>query len=150
MIDILEGTWHLVHSNFKMWHKGSIADVTFNYTPIQKRGKVALLDEVKYTEDGTPKCITGYDYINDDSVFTWHGIGLLSLIRSSWQVEWMDKDCEYMLISFNKTLLTPAGVDILTRHNKPSATVIDEVWKLLQVNERLNKLSEGLKPVLRG
>jgi hypothetical protein len=72
MIDILEGTWHLVHSNFKMWHKGNIAYVTFNYTPIQKRGKLALLDEVKYTEDGAPKCLTGYDYINVVALPFWN------------------------------------------------------------------------------
>lgn len=143
MVDILKGTWYLIYSNFAMW-KEDVSNVTFNYTPEQKDGKDVLLDEVKYLKGNKEKTITGYDYPEDDTKFTWRGKGLLTMLSSNWQIEWINhaKDC--IVISFEKTLVTPAGVDILTRVNNPSEKTLTEARQIIKMNERLRKAAEGI------
>ena len=143
MIDILQGTWHLIYSNFSMW-KEDVANVTFNYTPEQKDGKDVLLDEVKYLKGGKDKSITGYDYPEDDTKFTWKGKGLLGILSSNWQLEWISHTQDCIIISFEKTLLTPAGVDILTRSDTPNEQILYEAKQIIKMNDRLRKVAEGL------
>ncbi|HLP20155.1 MAG TPA: hypothetical protein VK174_07640 [Chitinophagales bacterium] len=144
MIDILEGTWHLLYSNFKMWKGEDVANVTFNYTAIDKSSKPAMLDEVIYQKGKEQKTITGYDYPEDDAKFTWRGKGLMSVLSSNWQVEWINDTKDCIIISFEKTLLTPAGVDILTRTQNPPARIIAEAKQIIETNERLRTAAEGL------
>lgn len=144
MIDVLQGTWHLIYSNFSMWKDDSISDVTFNYTPEEKDGKAVMLDEVKYLKDGKEKTVTGYDYPEDDSKFTWRGKGLLAMLSSNWQVEWFNHDQSCVIISFEKTLVTPAGIDILTRGKQPADEIIKQAQQIIKMNDRLHKAAEGL------
>lgn len=143
MIDILQGTWHLIYSNFDMW-KEDVSNVTFNYSIETKDGKDVLLDEVKYLKAGKEKNITGYDHPEDDTKFTWRGKGMLGLLSSNWQVEWFNHTQDCMVISFEKTMVTPAGVDILTRSNMPNEEIIREAKQIIDMNERLRKAATGL------
>lgn len=144
MLDILEGKWHLLYSNFNMWRDTRIADVTFNYTPLLINKQPALLDEVKYLKGSTEKTITGYDYPFDDATFTWRGKGLLKLLSSKWQVEWMNDKQDCLILSFEKTMITAAGVDIITRTPAPAAAVITQAKQIIYTNERLRQTAEGL------
>lgn len=143
MIDILKGTWHLIYSNFSMW-KEDVENVTFNYTPEEKDGKYVLLDEVKYLKEGQEKSIIGYDYPEDDTKFTWKGKGLLGILSSNWQLEWINHTQDCIIITFEKTLLTPAGLDILTRSDTPNEQILYEAKQIIKMNERLRKTAEGL------
>lgn len=143
MIDVLQGTWHLIYSNFDMW-KNNVKDVTFTYTPEEKDGKPVLLDEVKYTKEGSEKTITGYDHPEDDTKFTWRGKGLLGVLSSNWQIEWFNHEQDCLIISFEKTMLTPAGVDILSRSSSPNEDSIKQAHQIIKMNERLHKAAEGM------
>lgn len=147
MKDILQGTWHLIYSNFNMWKKDGVNNITFNYTPVQQAGTTALLDEVKYHDNGKLKKVVGYDFPYDDSKFTWRGKGLLFLLKSKWQVEWMSADKNCLVLSFEKTLFTPAGVDIIARDKKPTVALLQQAREIIQVNERLHALAAGLTPI---
>ncbi|MBS1624809.1 MAG: hypothetical protein JST83_12355 [Bacteroidetes bacterium] len=126
MIDILPGTWHLHYSTFPMWQRKGMHSVTFNYGIIDHQGTAALLDEVRYQKHDRYKCITGYDYPdhNDHHGFIWRGKGFLSLFKSKWRVEWMSEDQMAMVISFEKTLITPAGIDILTKDGADASQLL--------------------------
>lgn len=148
MIKLLPGTWHLHYSTFPMWQKEGVHSITFNYTPTDPDGKPALLDEVKYFKHDRTKTVTGYDRpdSNDASSFTWRGKGLLWLFTSKWRVEWMSEDCTAMVISFEKTLVTPAGIDILTRAGADAAQLVT-AQEIVVERGLLSGVKEPLLPV---
>ena len=66
-----------------MWLDGSKTNPTFNYTVTEKKGKMFLIDEVKYTKNNKTKTIKGFDYINpnNNNAFTWQGKGFLAIAK---------------------------------------------------------------------
>lgn len=149
MINILPGTWHLHYSTFPMWQKEGIHNVTFNYTVLPGQGQPILLDEVRYLKEERHKCVTGYDYPErtDSSAFTWRGKGLLKLFSSKWRVEWMSEDKNAIIISFEKTLMTPAGLDILSRYPAASGSLLAEAMTVIAARRSLQDISAHLLPV---
>jgi hypothetical protein len=123
----LPGRWYIVATNFPMWLKGDRLHPTFNYTLLDE-GR--LLDEVRYqrARDGKPGSITGYDTVQGDgSAFVWRGKGLLFIARSYWRVENVAADGTFALIRFEKTLFTPAGVDVITRSASVDAALRSDI-----------------------
>ena len=116
-LDAYAGRWHVVASNFPMWLKGNKADPTFNYRVIGNAGSWALDDRVIYVRHGREKIIAGISRPTDPAAthFIWRGRGLLSLLSSRWQIFWPGEDRHVAVVVFEKTLLTPAGADILCR-----------------------------------
>lgn len=129
-----------------MWLKGNKTHPTFNYTAINKNGKVILKDEVKYVKGGKEKMISGYDYPTDEgSSFLWRGKGLLRIAKSRWEIIYYDKVFQFAIIRFKKTAFTPAGIDVISREKNISVEVkkqISNKLKELGIVEELTIISQ--------
>ncbi len=134
LVPALIGTWFICSSNFPMWLKGDKTNPTFTYSiPSRKAHSTVLLDEVKYLKWGKPKTLTGFDYqdTTDSSAFVWRGKGILSLVRSRWNVVLIDPHGQWAVIWFSKTWFTPEGVDIISRSPHLSAKTRNYIRALM-------------------
>lgn len=113
----LEGTWYIHLSDFPMWLKGDKHYPTFTYTIKRRKGVVGLKDEVRYLKKGRAKSINGFDTPVDarPGSFVWRGDGLLALLKSKWNILYLDTEGTWAIIHFEKTLFTPEGYDVMAR-----------------------------------
>lgn len=141
------GTWFIISTNFPMWLNGKKTNPTFNYTLAQKKGKEVLLDEVKYLKKGKTKTITGYDYPdkNNAQAFTWKGKGLLFIARSHWEIKLLNAEEGWAVIYFSKTLFTPQGVDIISRHPQLSGETLEKIRKTMENDVTLREHLPSIK-----
>ena len=149
MIQLLPGTWHLHHSTFPMWQKEGVHSVTFHYSLTTLDDQPALLDQVKYFKNDRLKTLTGYDRPDpsDPSAFIWRGKGLLWFFQSHWRVEWLSEDGSAIIISFAKTIATPAGVDILTRGTGDTTALVAQAQQVISDRQLLKDVSAPLLEV---
>jgi hypothetical protein len=149
MIKILPGTWHLLYSSFPMWRKKGIADITFNYTLTKYNGKNGLIDVVRYFQDGKPKFIKGFDKPdeNDPNAYKWRGKGLLMIASSKWRLEWIDPAESCIVISFEKSLFSPAGIDVLSITKSPSDKALSAALAFVNSTEPLRAKAKGMVKV---
>ncbi|GAB3997911.1 hypothetical protein GCM10028807_44180 [Spirosoma daeguense] len=148
LIPALLGTWFICSTNFPMWLKGDKLSPTFTYSTTDKKADTnVLLDEVNYLKKGKAKTLTGYDYQDktDSSAFVWRGKGLLSLLRSKWNVALIDSNGQWAVIWFSKTLFTPEGVDIISRKPQISGEVLKHIKAEMASDPRLAKHLESLR-----
>ncbi len=138
------GTWYVQLTNFPKWTKPEISNPTFNYS---LKNATKLSDEVKYQKNGKEKSIKGVDKVlNEDfSKFRWRGRGLLFFVRSKWEVVYMSEDKQTMIIQFQKSLFSPAGIDVLSREKNLSQ---DRIKELASVLDKLGLNSELSAPVI--
>lgn len=109
---ILPGRWTIHASNFPMWTDGSRRQPTFEYG-LAREQPLVLTDVVSYVDaEGKAKSIKGRDTWRGHH-FSWRGAGILAPLRSLWAVAMVEQDV--MAIRFEKSLATPAGVDIVVR-----------------------------------
>lgn len=116
----IEGDWHVLGTTFPMWKKGDKRNPFFRYTKIRDG---LWKDEVFYSvSGGKMKCIKGKDRLiaQEPPSFVWRGSGWLFPITSKWQIDFIFPGAELMLISFQPTLFTPAGADIISRSKNMS------------------------------
>ncbi len=112
--DLLPGTWVIAATNFPMWLTGERREPRFSYDVLGTEPLV-LADEVSYlTADGAQKRILGKDTWRDGE-FVWRGKGLLGLFTSRWHVAGAADDGTVLVIRFEKSLATPAGLDVIVR-----------------------------------
>lgn len=135
----MHGEWYVLASNFPMWLKGNKQYPRFNYDVEVNGTTVGLKDEVRYVQDNKPRVIKGFDKpLNQlNTAFEWRGEGLLWLIRSRWQI--IDYDMQnknWLIISFKKTLFTPAGIDIVSRKPMLPPVVINGIIQLVPPQHR--------------
>ena len=151
MIDILPGTWYILFSNFAMWKHKGVINPTFNYTLAIKDGEKILLDEVRSVKHDIQKTIKGFNFQGkeDAAQFIWRGKGWLMLFTCKWKVEWLNADNTCAIISFQKTWVTPAGVDIISRHKFVAESVIQEAKTELRQLTHLANIAENLFEVVR-
>jgi len=111
----LEGTWYVNMSNFNMWLKGNKRNPRFTYTLQTKRRITGLKDVVSYDKHKKQKTIKGFDtpVNNSTTAFVWRGKGLLSLVKSKWEILYQTND--WALIHFQKTVFTAEGYDVISR-----------------------------------
>lgn len=113
-----------------MWLKGDKTAPSLNYAATPKPN--VLLDVVQYTENGRLKTIEGYDYADGASLsFVWRGKGLLYLLQSRWKIEHVSAAQDWLILSFEKTLFTPAGHDIVCRHANPTREQLAAMERVL-------------------
>lgn len=140
MLTFLTGTWFICYSDFPMWTIGDKHHPTCHYEIVSSSiDKSILSDEVSYIKKGKKKYIKGYDTQSpfDPNAFVWRGKGLLKLLSSSWKVTCRDEqNGQWAVIYFSKTLLTPAGVDVICR--EPSLPI--ETWDLIRLRMGENPL----------
>lgn len=108
---LLPGRWTVKATNFPMWLSGERRDPSFEYGMLRE-SPLRLSDEVAYTDaDGKAKSIRGTDRWNGTG-FTWTMRGLAGLfVRSRWEVAGVRQGL--LVIRFQKSVATPAGVDVV-------------------------------------
>jgi hypothetical protein len=104
-------------------------DPTFTYELLGTEPLV-LGDDVGYTTpDGETKHILGVDTWRGDG-FRWRGKGLLRVASSSWSVPGVTKAGTIAAVRFSKSMVSPAGIDIIVRDGagiaEPRAAVANE------------------------
>ncbi|GAA1769012.1 hypothetical protein GCM10009795_014080 [Nocardioides hankookensis] len=118
--DPLDGTWHIVSTSLPFWRSRVAPSVTYSPLP---DGRV--LDVVQYTARGRVRLVVGADSRVADG-YHWRGLTPLTRLTSSrWRVVAADESApeptaQWAVTAFEKTLFTPAGVDVYCR-----ATTID-------------------------
>jgi hypothetical protein len=112
--EFLPGTWKVKATNFPMWLKGDKLSPTFTYGLVSEEPYV-LTDDVSYqTVEGEEKHIVGIDRETSHG-FEWRGKGFLKLFASHWSVSGANPDGTVLVVRFEKTLATPAGLDVIVR-----------------------------------
>ena len=114
----LEGTWYVIASNFPLWTKGNRTQPRFIYSNLRSvDGRECMDDTVQYVEGGRSKTIVGIDTQEQPGKpsYLWRGRGLLKLFTSRWEIISVASDEKCLALSFTKTWVTPAGVDIISR-----------------------------------
>src|SRR4051812_34495756 len=106
----LEGTWHVIATNFPMWLKGDKTNPRFIYSA-ERNGRFD--DTVEYEQHGRTKQILGVDTIEAPNKFVWRGKGWLRFFTSRWEI--VSVSDQALALKFSKTLFTPAGFDIIAR-----------------------------------
>lgn len=107
----LDGTWEIKGTTFPMWLSGKRKNPRITYKRTEKNA-VELLDLVEYQANGKTKQIKGIDRLGSNG-FIWRGLGILKILSSHWQVITIKGDV--LVIRFEKSLVTPAGVDVLVK-----------------------------------
>ncbi len=114
--DPVTGTWHIVETSLPFWRRRTSPSVS--YLPLPD-GRV--LDVVHYRSRGSGRLVLGADRPAPDGGFVWRGLTPLTrLISSHWRVVAADESAaeaggRWAVTAFEKTLFTPAGVDIYCR-----------------------------------
>lgn len=149
ILPLLAGNWFIVGSNFPMWLKGNRTDPSFQYTVSEYKGLPVLLDKVRFIKDSEVKIIEGIDQPDPKHPgrFTWRGKGLLSLLKSRWEVRLIDENNQWAVIWFSKTLFTPEGVDIIFREMHADDAVLEEIKSKMTQDSMLQPHVETLKRV---
>ena len=111
---ILPGVWNVRSTNFPMWLTRERKSPRFSYDLVSEN-PLTLRDDVSYlTADNAEKHIVGTDKWAHDH-FVWRGKGLLKIARSRWSIAGGNDDHTALAIRFDKTMFTPAGLDIIVR-----------------------------------
>ncbi|MBB6626397.1 hypothetical protein H5V45_03585 [Nocardioides sp. KIGAM211] len=112
----VSGTWFVVATSLPFWRRRSAPGVT--YAPLPD-GRV--LDAVHYRSRGADRLVLGADTPAPDGTWHWRGLTPLTRLTSStWRVLAFDEDPpeawgRWAVTAFEKTLFTPAGVDVYCR-----------------------------------
>ena len=115
--EFMSGPWHVTHSTLPMWKKNR--NVVITYTPLS--GPTGGLDDlVQYNPLGSEKQKTVKGVDTPDPVipcaYDWRGKGLLKIASSHWEVLGYGGDeGGWMVTYFQKTLFTPAGIDVYAK-----------------------------------
>lgn len=121
----LEGTWHVIGTNFPMWLKGDKVRPRFIYSnPRTVDGREVFDDTVAYEQGGREKTIVGVDTSDGPGKYVWRGRGWLRFFVSRWEIVAVSPDEQSLALKFTKTLFTPAGIDIIAR----TPTVNEDVY----------------------
>lgn len=120
----IQGKWLIQASNFPMWLSGKRLNPSITYQGIPNESE-KLLDLVEYQKrNGKRKSIVGIDTVVQKG-FEWRGKGILKLLRSHWSVAGMNETI--LVIRFEASLVTPAGVDVLIKDDTQKKTDLKEI-----------------------
>ncbi|KAI0066243.1 hypothetical protein BV25DRAFT_1520346 [Artomyces pyxidatus] len=155
------GTWYVTHSTLPLWKNKK--DVTISYTPVDAPSTSSPLqfdDVVEYRAQSSPASakrsrVVGVDTLDTASRdaaptrFKWRGKGLLMIASSRWQL--LGYGPSWAVTYFEKTLFTPAGLDIYARTAQGlSEDLVQDIKKgLTAVGGDVGILAESLFEVHR-
>lgn len=113
--DALPGRWAIRATNFPMWLHGERRAPRIEYR-MRRADPLVLDDIVSYVHDRRgPGRIVGTDRLRGDG-FVWRGRGMLGVLRSRWVVAGLDGPV--LAIRFARSVVTPAGADLLVREGE--------------------------------
>lgn len=118
-VTFLQGKWYVTHSTLPMWKTNR--NVSITYTSLPNDAHV-LDDLVEYQplDSNKHKKIEGIDTpdAHTSAAYGWRGKGWLKIASSRWLVlGYGDQDGGWAVTYFQKTLFTPAGIDIYARRS---------------------------------
>ena len=119
----LDGTWEIRGTTFPMWLSEKRKNPRITYKRTEKK-TIELLDLVEYESKGKTKQIKGIDRLNEGG-FTWRGLGVLKVLSSRWQVVTIKGNV--LVIRFEKSLVTPAGIDVLVKKGTESPNLQERI-----------------------
>ena len=147
----LHGDWCVRATSFPMWLDGKRQRPSISYAPDRKGGCHGLIDTVRYDQAGRSRAIRGFDRPLDASNtrFVWRGSGWLFPFVSHWAIRDFNADAGCMFITFDRTLFTPAGCDLLVRNPAMDADTTRE--RLEAITARLHDVTAfGTPSILPG
>ncbi|KZO93392.1 hypothetical protein CALVIDRAFT_540118 [Calocera viscosa TUFC12733] len=166
-IAAFEGQWYVVQSTLGMWKTRK--DVTITYTPHTPPPHLAYNDHVQYRSSSSPaskalSSVVGVSRLlptpgsgaassaEHGAHFAWRGSGLLIIASSKWQVLGYDMQEGWAVTFFEKTLFTPAGLDVYVRQpGAVSKERMDEIIRSVQaLGGEAGKLAESFFEVKHG
>ena len=149
----LQGRWTVTHSTLPMWRDKR--NVAISYSLVDQpsdSGPVRLEDTVTYQgmSDGKTQTIRGIDTAQEGAGrWKWRGKGMLTLITGYWEIlGWgvvdagggggggdtggddAGRENVWVVTYFDKTLFTPAGIDIYSK--SPDGHTRETVEKIRQ------------------
>ena len=124
-------TWHIAATTFPMWTSVKCQYPTITYELLQE-APLKLIDTVRYTRKAKRKQICGIDR-RTESGFTWQGRGGLAFLKSKWSIVYLDDRC--LVIRFKRSLVTPAGMDVLVAQPQMKPSSLDLTKGGLTVKE---------------
>ncbi|MGV3625328.1 MAG: hypothetical protein ACO1OB_31245 [Archangium sp.] len=139
----LEGTWRVEGTTFPMWLDGTKQSPRFTYANFDGP---RMDDTVSYEKNGVTETIEGVDTQHETvpTHFTWRGRGILGLFKSEWDVVFVDASDRFAIITFSKTLATPAGLDVIARKKMDDAAWNDALSHI-EAHAELKTLASGLQ-----
>ena len=123
LAELLPGMWTIRATTFPLWLSGRRLGPAITYRLLSDE-PLRLHDDVTFqTRSGVSRRILGtdvYRHATDD--FRWRGNGVLFPLTSVWRVTGVNAEGTVAGIRFARSLLTPAGVDVIARRagNGPS------------------------------
>ena len=129
---LAQGTWHIAMTNLPLWRKRAGA---ITYAPLPGG---AVSDVVSWQGGGRQGTIVGIDQPIDDDAWQWEWRGVeptTFFIKSRWRFIAGDLRLGWAVTEFEKTLFTPAGIDVYCRRPQPSHA---------QLREALNAVPKDL------
>lgn len=109
----LSGRWLIQGTNFPMWLSEKRRNPSITYGLLATE-PLTLSDLVEYhNAKGKRKHIKGVDTAVASGSFKWRGEGVLALLSSRWDIVTIKGNI--LIVRFEKSLVTPAGIDVLVR-----------------------------------
>lgn len=133
---LLPGSWTVAATNFPMWLSGKRVDPVLRWELLSER-PLRFRDTVRFSTDGgDARTIVGVDRARN-GLFTWRGRGMLKLFGSHWSVTGVNESQTVLAIQYDRTIATPAGIDIVVR----AEAAEPEVRSIVAANTRRFGLS---------
>lgn len=121
----LVGRWYILESTLNFWKNPNIIDpeITFTIAP----GK--FINETHYLENGKSKSVKAYDFFLDKSKleFLYQMKGWKFMVKSKWRVEYFAEDKSWAVVSFDKTMISRAGIQIISRTKDLNPVVLEHI-----------------------
>lgn len=131
----IQGHWHVIATTLPMWTGGDRREPTFTYANLRREGdRVRFDDTVGFVRDGARGTIEGVDTQHPEvpTHFTWRGRGWLVFFTSGWDVVAVDPAGRWAAITFEATIATPAGMDLISRRSSLDEGTIAEAVGVLR------------------
>ncbi|WP_152662639.1 hypothetical protein [Devosia soli] len=120
---LAQGTWYIAMTNLPLWRKRSGA---ITYAPLPGG---ALSDVVTWQSGQREGTVVGIDQPIDDKRWQWEWRGVeptTFFVKSRWRFIAGDLRHGWAVTEFEKTLFTPAGIDVYCRRPQPSHAQLRE------------------------
>ncbi|CAI7649212.1 unnamed protein product [Penicillium viridicatum] len=138
--DFIIGTWHVTHSTLPLWKGKRNVNITYKLLPADPAGVQKIDDLVQYQSIDSEKIksVHGVDTPTpgNPGAWDWRGKGWLMIASSHWECLGFghtDDDNQWMVTYFDKTLFTPAGIDVYSKNKEGlPQTTVDQILDALK------------------
>ncbi|KIV95114.1 hypothetical protein PV10_02803 [Exophiala mesophila] len=151
-VEFLQGRWHVTHSTLPMWKTNRNVTITYRSLPNNAEVLDDLVEYQPVTSDKR-KRIEGVDTPDAEMLgaYSWRGRGFLKLASSHWQIlGYGDEDGGWVVTYFQKTLFTPAGIDLYARRKGGlSDELLEQIrGEISAINDKnVTRLADLLFPI---